>query len=609
MLISVSFLEPEISFIQVDVLKTIKECLEEYAHPEQSVIPYVGRIWGSLKYEVRNGEVEDAIWATLEVLKTLATKLKDDNLRNYTLDVTRDCVTDLSNPMYTTPAGRLIVSVLSANPSAFVLMVAPTVTHLKENLRHPKSATHSQDLLKILNVILETRVLLSQTQMTDEQKSDFAAVDGVFKNLYNEVYKAPISTAGEIYASEDDLKIATEAVQGVGALISQRVVQLGSENEAALLLPEEMCSEISQYVFGISLHGFDGDYPSSNSDDLLNETAKALHRATLAYAPGFKPLLDLFVLAIRHSRQDESDEAGEKIQKIGSLLAYVGCSELSKSPINGRHNFLSLIHAMTTELISAIDAKASSQIWCALIVGIQTASRYFNDACLKYNPERDQAFDGTMWLYRVTYKYPELRAIAGEEEDGTAPSYDSATPSKEVTATELRNDFLLIGLAIVRGLYRRATAAVGPFHGAKKPALQLSNDFSGSDRSSDYQYLHLVSDFASFIVREMSETQQASLKLDHYFLNLFQDELIPIPVSLPEEERKPSLDKYTDEEGSAWGWLTEKAVNTLSFGLLEAMRPSIVAKLVSCLPYFHFPFFLSILTILISLILELLKSF
>ncbi|KAL6871905.1 Dos2-interacting transcription regulator of RNA-Pol-II domain-containing protein [Trichoderma novae-zelandiae] len=565
--------------VKVDVLKTIKECLEEYTHPEQSIIPFVGRTWGSLKYEVRNGEIEDAIWATLEVLKTLATRLKDDDLRNYTLDVTRDCVNDLSNPMYTTQAGRLLVSVLSANPGAFVLMVAPTVTHLKDNLRHRKSVTHSQDLLKVLNVILETRLLLSQTRMTDEQKSDFVAVDGVFKNLYNDVYKGPVGLGSNVNANEDDFKIATEAVHGVGALISQGAVPLGPENDGGLLLPEATCSEICQALFAIPLSASDNHSSSSNLDDLLNETAKALHRAVQAYTPGFRPLLDQFVSVVRGSRDDQSDEAAEKIQTISCLLAYVGCSELPKSLINGRHNFLALIHVLTTELTAAMDAKASPRIWCALVVGIQAASRYFNDACLKHNPETNQAFDGTMWLYRATYKYPELRALAGEAEDGSAPSYSSAPSPKEATATELRNDFLLIGLVVVRSLYRRATAAVGPIPGTQTPALQLSSDFGGSDKPSEYQYLHLISDFAGFVLREMSDGQQVSLKLDHYFLNLFQDEIIPIPASISEEERKVRLEKYTDEQGSSWGWLTEKSVNTLSLGLLEAMRPSVVAKL------------------------------
>ncbi|KAL7921065.1 Dos2-interacting transcription regulator of RNA-Pol-II domain-containing protein [Trichoderma austrokoningii] len=567
--------------VKVDVLKTIRECLEEYANPEQSIIPYVGRIWGSLKYEVRNGEIEDAIWATLEVLKTLATKLKDDDLRNYTLDVTRDCVTDLSNPMYTTQAGRLIVSVLSANPTAFVLMVAPTVTHLKENLRRPKSVTHTQDLFKILNVILETRLLLSQTQMTGEQKSDFAAVDGVFKNLYSDVYSSPVTASSEKGASEDDIKLAVEAVQGVGALVSQKAIQFGSESDAALLLPKALCSEIGLYVFYIALHGFDSSYPCSGSNDLLDETAKALFRINQAHPAGFRPLIDWFVTVIHGSRHDGSDEASEKIQKVAALLAYVGCSELSKSPIDTRRHFLYLIHVMTTELDIAIKTNASKQVWCALLVGIQTTSRYFNDACLKHNPEKDEAFDGTMWLYRVSYKFPELRAFVEEkeEQDGITPSYETAAPAKELTATALRNDFLLIGLAIVRGLYRRATTTVGPIAGSTKPALQLCDGLSSLDDSTEYRYLHLVSDFASFVLREMGETQQVSLKLDHYLLNLFQDELIPVPITLPEEGRRLSLDKYTDEGGSAWGWLTEKTVNTLYYGLLEAMRPSVIAKL------------------------------
>merc|ERR1712054_11611 len=58
--------------VKVDILKTVKACAEAYKNPEQTVNPYVDSIWSSLKYEVRNGEIEDTIWATLEVLKILA---------------------------------------------------------------------------------------------------------------------------------------------------------------------------------------------------------------------------------------------------------------------------------------------------------------------------------------------------------------------------------------------------------------------------------------------------------------------------------------------------------------------------------------------------------
>ncbi|PHH62379.1 hypothetical protein CDD81_7175 [Ophiocordyceps australis] len=178
--------------VKIDVLRTMKACVEQYDCPQESVAPYIDRIWNCLKYEVRNGEVEDCIWATLEVFKAVTTKLTGDKRRDYSLTVTRDCIMELSNSTYTASAGRLLVSVMSSSVGAFVLMVTPTITHIKENLRHPKSAMHSHELLKILRVILETRQFLAGTDMTNQDRRDFATVDTVFSTLYGDVYQSLI---------------------------------------------------------------------------------------------------------------------------------------------------------------------------------------------------------------------------------------------------------------------------------------------------------------------------------------------------------------------------------------------------------------------------------
>src|SRR5690242_5335897 len=109
------------------MLNTLKACVTSYSHPAQSVHPYIDDIWTNLKYEVRNGEVEETIQATLEVIRALAKRLEGKALTDFVLTVQRECVDDLSNPTYTAQAGKLLMAVLSASPEAFAIMVYPIV--------------------------------------------------------------------------------------------------------------------------------------------------------------------------------------------------------------------------------------------------------------------------------------------------------------------------------------------------------------------------------------------------------------------------------------------------------------------------------------------------
>ncbi|KAK8915683.1 MMS19 nucleotide excision repair [Metarhizium anisopliae] len=434
--------------VKVDVLRTIRACLEEYKDPTESITPYTNRIWTSLKYEVRNGEIEDTIWATLEVLKTLTTRLAGDDLRDYTLTVTRDCVVDLATPMYTTAAGRLLVSVLSANPSAFVLMVAPAVTHIKENLRHPKSPTHSQDLLKILRIILETRLLLTDVEMSEHDRNDFAAVDGVFKTLYADVYKGPLELLAKPGASDEDFKLSTEAAQGVGALIGQREVKsLASDaghktSDLALLLPISTCAESCETLFNISTQQWDERARRTGADELVNESVKALQRIIQAYPGGFPSIVAKASSILRQSIANLTHDSLDTIQSLGPLLAYIGCSSLSASLELSLGQFVQVVRTIELELSAAIDQATSPRIWCFLVAGIHSAVRYFNEACLEKDAKAS-AVEGTLSLDQIAVKYPQLSS--------TSAFSEPAVPTAQSTLTsvnEARTDALLIGLHI-----------------------------------------------------------------------------------------------------------------------------------------------------------------
>ncbi|KAH8686920.1 Dos2-interacting transcription regulator of RNA-Pol-II-domain-containing protein [Ilyonectria robusta] len=567
--------------VKVDILKTIRACLDEYSNPDQSVAPYASQIWGSLKYEVRNGEIEDTIWGTLEVLKSLTTRLKGDNLRDYTLSVTRDCVTDLANTTYTSSSGRLLVSVLSAKPSAFVLMVAPAITHIKDNLRHPKAPMHSQDLLRILHVILETRLLLADTEMSAEDREDFAAIDSFFKPLYEDVYKTTVESGSNSNVAYDDIKIVAQAVQGAGALVCQRPAKpldpLAESGSAGYgrLLPERTCSQICESLFAVLLQSASGSPHAEGFDEIVDETTKALQRAIRSYPSGFKPLVDHAKGIIRSNWQNGSnEEAPVVITALCAHLAFVGCSELPQVASNGLDHFLYYIQSLLSELFVAFDAKVSPKVWCSLVATIQSTIRYFNDACLAGNPDKETPFEGESWLQRIKERYPELDQLGEAEAEHDGGNQLSALQTSSVA--EIRNEFLLVSLFVARRIYRRATKTVESHSSTSKRALTLSDDFTGADRASENQYLHLISSLVGFVVHEMSEAQQVSLRADTFAISLFREDFISVPQTT---EVGSSHEQSIAETGSVWSWLVLESLNVLSLAILEALRPSSIGHL------------------------------
>ncbi|CAM1503030.1 Fc.00g078060.m01.CDS01 [Cosmosporella sp. VM-42] len=568
--------------VKVDILKTIKACLDEYNHPEQSVVPYADQIWSSLKYEVRNGEIEDTIWGTLEVLKSLTMRLKGDNLRDFTLAVTRDCVVDLTNTTYTAPSGRLLVSVLSAKPSAFVLMVTPAITHIKENLRHPKAPMHSQDLLKVLHVILETRILLVSTEMSAEEREDFAAVDATFKTLYNDVYKSTVQLGFKTEASYDDIKVATQAVQGAGALVRQQpaknldLPEDEKKEGPQRLLPDGTCSEICEALFNILTHSATSSARSTGEDDLVNETTKALQKALLAYPGAFKPMVTLAIEALDSGCQQGGNSAATAVfTALASQLAFIGCSELSKTPSDGLSHFFYYVRILLSKLYAILDKKASPKIWCSVAAAIQSAVRYFNDACLARKPELGLSLGGTSWLANTRHTYPELSQLGGDVTTEGAPRSFKDFP----LVAEIRNEFLIITSFVVRQLYRRATKVIFMHPKTSKPALTLSDDFTGADQASEYQYLHLISVLAGFIIHEMTESQQRLIKIESYAINLFRDENIVAPDPLSDEQKSSGFESSILENGSRWVWLALEKPNILSLGILQSLQPAAIARL------------------------------
>ncbi|RGP72549.1 DNA repair transcription mms19 [Fusarium sporotrichioides] len=563
--------------VKIDILKTLQACLDEYSYPQKSIAPYASQIWGSLKYEVRNGEIEDTIWGTLEVLKSLTQRLTGDDLRDHTLSVTRDCVPDLATTMYAASSGRLMISILSSKPSAFVLMAAPVLTHIKENLRHPKAPVHSQDLHKVLHVILETRLLLTDSNMTAEEREDFAAIDSFFKSLYNEVYRSAVGLGSKQDASYDDLKVATQAVQGAGALVCQRPAKSsdpsisGASATSERLLSEETCLEICESLFAILKRSGPGHPRSTGGDELINDAAKALQRAIRLFPRGFNGIVDESMAIIRTTRQDAATaEVVETVTTLGGLIAFVGSSELPPTARDGFDHFVYSVSVFLSELFDALQSKSDPQIWCALVAIVQSIARHFNDACLASSPNNDLPI-GDDVLQTIESIYTGLSQLGEGKSIESSTGYHSRV-SQTASIAEVRNEFLLVTLFIARQLYRQATKVVETHPQTGKQALSLSDDFASVDQVAGLQYLHLVSTLAGFVIHEFSEAQQTSLRAENFAITLFRDDSITILQKQPKEQQ-------VLESGSSWTWLASEAPNVLSLGVLQALQPSAVARL------------------------------
>lgn len=465
-------------------------------------------------------------------------------------------------------------------------MVSPVLTHIKENLRHPKSPTHSQDLLKILRVILETRLLLGEAHI---EERDFASTDPVFQRLYAEIYRGPLQTGSQLDLSYDEIKLATEAVQGAGALVCQRVVRPiiadtpQTSSNVDLLLPEATRAEVCEALFSIAARAWHEHGRKAGSDDLINETIKALQRAVEAFPSGFSSILERGVAVIRESYVNATPESVNAIQRVSSVLAFVGCSSLRASLCNGMRCFLGLSCALTSELFTAMDKNIDPSVWCALAAGVLSTVHFFKDACQDSGSQstarrqcspHEQSPSQSQWAPGVVEKYTILNSIGNDTGAAAAPGEDELVVPEPSSVSELRDDFLLVSLFLVRQLYRRATKPVEEESRNGMKALGLSDDFTGTSPEAEHRYLCLISELASFVVGEMNRCG-TSLQFELFFLSLFRDDLISLPPATSAEVAKEA------EYQGPWSWLALGPLNVLSFGILKSLLPSGVLQLVS----------------------------
>jgi len=505
---------------------TLKACVESYGHPQTGVVPYVEKIWNSLKYEVRNGEVKETIDATLNVLRAIARKLdgsKTQNLdasllKNYIDLVFKDCRDDLANPTYTKQAGLLVVSVITATIHGYTLKSPALLDCLRLNFRQPKSPSHTKDLILILNSFLTSRLDLyknrKQGHPEDEEqlKSEpQTQLESLFHDVYLGIWTTKSSEPGN-----ENTEVLKQVLRGLALLVSQQVVQ--ANGETALLCSRETCSAIctlltQQLIKGLTLSSNDN---AANDASLDEEAQLALRTVSANYTPAYREFSRRAKTEIRKRDWiNASEYSSDSLRDILFRLAYVGCSGMPFDIPGGgtpSQPFSPLQHYITFTAtlldlfpLSSPDSPhgeslANSYVIAALHAGLL----FFRDAFVdKYQSEALAPYSKSdeSWV-------KEFKSLPDNWIHQLSTGEAVISPVGE-DDPEAYRQFLKLSLFLVRHLYRAATT--GP-----------SNIWTGRTLSQ-------IANIAALVVRGLDEQLQVSCNLAQEAFSFFSDDNAPIP--------------------------------------------------------------------------------
>lgn len=542
------------------------------------------KIWNCLKYEVRNGEVDETINATLDTLRTMASRLEGDALRNFILTVLRECLDDLSNPTYAAQAGKLLVCTASAKADAFVLILSPAAKQVMEDLRHTRSRDHKCDLLSFLNAILQVRPLFtgSETGIPAEARAGMESTEPVLHSLFDLAYKPCLQSP--------DSAVSSKAIEGMGLLIGQT----SSASNEKLLLDDATCTAISSSLI---------DRLVNPTEDVVDEVVVALQKVVMAWPPAFTTLLDRSLDSAATSVQDGSVE---DLTAITSRLAYIACSEIPEGSTDAFAYFVGLALRLCRRLSLLLERpETPSDLLVVYPAALQSAMRYFKDALdqkleadlLKLEFSGDVSYE--TWTAYICSKYPALNQIgfSSPEADESSSHVQSTAASTILDPSETYNDYLLICLFITRWLYHRSTK-FAEIH--DQAVLTLSDEISQPGNAPGHwqgQYLHLVSSLATFTISQLSQSQQLKLMLYEEVVTLFRgSETVSTPGGGASHLRdillKPSqpLSVYESKDLAdvpPQGALTQRFPTLLSLGILQPLHLSVVTPLVSPLAHHY----------------------
>ncbi|KAI1209486.1 Dos2-interacting transcription regulator of RNA-Pol-II-domain-containing protein [Annulohypoxylon truncatum] len=568
--------------VKVDILQTIDACVVQYEHPKQSVVPFVDQIWGSLKYEVRNGEVPDTIKATLKVIRSITTRLDDDELRSFLSSAWRDLVDDLSNPTYTAQAGRLLVAIAGAGFQSFSMITSQAIPSIQTTLKQAQSSSHKQELLTLLNSILAVRSLLINTlkDNTNVDRSSDLLKDELFGDYLFSTFYLPLwEEISDGQGSVEQVGILKKIMEGFAALVGQ---QSSDANPCRQLCSTSTCEKIFGWLAGPSIVNplesrqfSEGIADSEANQEIRDSAVMALKDAVSLYPPAFQMLLQQYFTSLTKSywHRLASRDLPLEIKLVASTLCEVGCSDLlgKQSPLS---NTVSLINILLEGLLWMLSQQAPPKYWTPFICSIHLCVIQSLDSLLSQadNPSKPKAQGITKeWFTQFSKNLVDAGAPQIDLDKLTASSFITSLTGQNIEGSNARKGLLAYSVFVVAQLYRRFTSvhhASGKSTGAP-PHIALGKDFSARHASiaDEDICIHQLGLLAASIIRGLSEDEQKALEVGKDAFTLFND--------TTSEEVVPKGDLSVEITGVSL--LDDLRTAPLSMGILQGLYPGVIS--------------------------------
>lgn len=495
----------------------------------------------------------------MDVLRAIANRLDGSKtqklpielLKNYIDVVFKDCRVDLANPTYTKQAGVLVMTVVTSNIRGCVLESAALIDCVRQNLRQPKSPSHTKDLLLILNSFLKSRseLIASRKQGHPEDEEQLKSeskdhLDALFHDTYLKIW-----TANSDEPKSENVETLKHILQGLALLANQKIIQ--QDGSLSLLHSGAACSEICTLLSQVLLRGLTLSSNDNVTASSLEEEAQlALRAVVMTYTPGYGEFARKAKAEIQ--KRDWANASEYSLEALKSLvfrLAFVGCSEIpsdiavdaTSKPHSPLQHFITLT-ATLLDLFplvpaSGITSQAKESLPNSYIVAaLHAGLLFFRDACIsKYPSEALASHSGSdaNWIEEFS-ALPQnwIQQLRASE------AADSALGSIGEDSPEVYRQFLRLSLFLTRHLYREV--CVGP-------------ETVWSDRM-----VGQVANIAALVIRNLSEQVQITCGLAREAFSHFT------------ESSATNSPKHTSE--------------LLTRGILEGLWPGAMAELVCPIP-------------------------
>lgn len=549
-------------------------------------------IWSSLKYEVRHGEIPEAIQETLSVFRSVSERLVSSplttHLKSFVDKIWDDCAEDLENPTYTEQAGSILISVAQAHLKAFCLICPRVLDDVRRIITQPKSPAHTKSLLIVLNNLLRARRSVLPP-LPIESPSDIYQDDSVTvtRGIYFKLFK---ENAVE-NPSPEQVEISKQTLQGLAQIVKQRrpfddgKSYVTDCDEDAF---KEICGTLTHRV----VNCFNIKPPSSQGDKDIEEAAIEALRTTVTFYPvGYGKIVSNVVDEVvkRNWTNNPTDRTYEALSACCDRLASVGCLSLPEdsAPLVNFAAFTGGMLKILGILFSTkADFKACAFVASSLSTGLMNFVQYplVQGPILKAGASMGEP--GPSPQETVPWSLTHIKAAIKD----TLPSFPDLTegrvdqfdPSQVIPLMSdgyvwNEKDFVIsllqFGVYIVAQLYQHATKQTQTSEGIQLGLCEYLTISSGGPEDSQAEsttintcwrdrYLGQVGKIATTILLELETPAQKGLMLDEQILACFHTTKL-------------------DGQLRFWSHHSHGIISELSVGIARAIQPALVLNMVS----------------------------